>query len=399
MGCGMGRETNRLSARKIQTMTTPGRHADGGGLYLVVDAGGAKRWVFLYRMAGKRREMGLGGVAKVTLAMAREKAEAARLAIGRGDDPIEAASRNVTPPSIPTFAEAAEAFIRDQEGSWRSPVHRHQWRQTLRDHCQPIAGLQVNQITTAAVLECLRPIWTTKPETASRVRGRIERVMDAARAQGHWSGENPARWRGHLSAVLAKPKKLTRGHHAAMPHPEVPAFVARLRQRQAIAARMLELLILTAARSGEVRRMRWRDVQGNIWTVPAEMMKAKRPHRVPLVSRAIALIGDKPESAAPDDLVFPNQSGRPYSDMVFTALLKRMGADAFTAHGFRSAFKDWGEDETTHGREVIEAALAHVIGDAAERAYRRSDALEKRRRLLHDWAAFLSSETVGSEAK
>lgn len=389
----MTRELNRLTARKIAALATPGRHADGGGLYLVIDDAGSKRWVFLYRLNGKRREMGLGGLSKVPLATAREKAEAARHAVGRGLDPIEAANGKAAPPAIPTFAECAASYMRDHQASWRNPKHRAQWQQTLDDYCGPINQLPVDKVTTAGVLDCLRPIWSEKPETASRVRGRIERILDAARAAGHREGDNPARWRGHLAVTLPKPRKLIRGHHAAMPYPDVPAFVAKLRERDAIAARMLELVILTAARSGEVRAMRRAeiDVRGMIWTVPAERMKAKRPHRVPLVPRALNLMGDL-DALAPGDLVFPASHGRPYSDMVFTALLRRMKVQGCTTHGFRSSFKDWGEDETAHGREVIEAALAHVIGDKAERAYRRSDALEKRRRLLHDWAAFLDGK-------
>jgi integrase len=245
-------------------------------------------------------------------------------------------------------------------------------------------------VTIDGVLKCLRPIWNTKPETASRVRGRIERVLDAAKAAGLRSGENPARWRGHLEMILPKPTKLSRGHHAAMPYVDVPAFIAKLQSRDATSARMLELVILTAARSGEVRNMREGDLIDGVWTIPASQMKAKREHRVPLTSRAVEILSAYRRQEAPA-LLFPNSRNRAHSDMVFAALLKRMGVGQFTTHGFRASFKTWAENETTHQRETIEAALAHVIGDKAEQAYRRSDMLEKRRALLHDWADFLAS--------
>jgi integrase len=376
---------NVLSARRVQTEKTPGRHADGGGLYLVVDPSGAKRWVFLYRHGGKRREMGLGGIASVPLAKARERAAELRLMVASGRDPINAAK---PASAVPTFGEATATYISDREASWRSLVHKRQWEATLALYARPINRIAVDQIATDHVLQCIRPIWSAKPETASRVRGRIERVLDAQKAAGNRAGENPARWRGHLEMVLPRPKKLVRGHHASMPYRDVPAFVARLRARPATSARMLEFVILTAARSGEVRKMRWQDIAGDVWTVPADQMKAGRAHRVPLPERASVILSEIPRGK-PGDLVWPNRSARPMTDMVFKSLLTRMGIDGVTTHGFRASFKDWASDETTHAREIIEAALAHVIGDKAEQAYRRSDALDRRRKLLHDWAAFL----------
>jgi len=382
----MARAINVLSARRVQTETAPGRHADGGGLYLVVDPSGAKRWVFIFRFGGKRREMGLGGVHAVPLAIAREKAAAARLSVSNRVDPLASGK---APPIIPKFAEAAKGYIADRESSWRNAVHRKQWSSTIEAYAKPLSRLAVDQIRTEDVLACLRPLWSKKPETASRVRGRIERILDAAKASGHRSGENPARWRGHLEMILPKPKKLTRGHHAAMAYKDVPAFVKELRGRQATSARMLELVILTVARSGEIRNMRWRDLHGDVWIVPADQMKAGREHRVPLAPRAVEILAAL-DHGKPDAFVFPNRSGRAHTDMVFTALLRRMKVANVTTHGFRSSFKDWSSDETTHAREIIEAALAHVIGDKAERAYRRSDALDRRRKLLHDWAAFVT---------
>lgn len=390
----MARATNVLSARKVATLTEPGRHADGGGLYLVVDPSGAKRWAFIFRFGGKRREMGLGGVLSVPLVEAREMAAAARLSIAKGLDPIEAGK--AAPTLAPTFKEAAEQYIRDRSPSWRNVVHRKQWDQTIRDHAKHLLPIRVDAVTAEDVLKCLRPLWAKKPETASRLRGRIERILDAAKAANQRQGDNPARWRGHLEMILPKPRKLIRGHHASMPFKELPVFIADLRKRKATAACMMELVIFTVARSGEVRHMRQKDVKGAVWTIPAAQMKANRPHRVPLAPRAVAILAPF-LTGEPDALVFPNRYGRPHTDMVFTALLRRMKVAGVTTHGFRASFKDWASDDTDHARETIEAALAHVIGDKAEQAYRRSDAIEKRRRLLHDWAAFLEG-TGGIEA-
>lgn len=386
---------NKLTARKVQTLTAVGRHGDGGGLYLVVDAAGAKRWVIFYRAGGKRREMGAGSINAVSLARAREIAADVRAKVADGVDPISV--RSVPPKAAArpiTFAEVAEAYMRDHETMWRNVVHRRQWRQTLQVQAANLWPLPVDGIDTAGVLGVLRPMWTMKAETARRLRGRIERVLDAARAAGHRTGENPARWRGHLDAILPRSRKLTRGHHAAMPYADVPAFMTALRDRPAPAARALEVVILTAARSGEVRGMTWVEVDltSATWTVPAGRMKGGREHRVPLSIAAVNILAARrpalPELAA---LVFPNGRGAVFSDMVFGALMRRMGRVEVTAHGFRSSFRDWAAEETDHPREVIEAALAHLVGDETERAYRRGDALPKRRALMDHWAAFLSA--------
>lgn len=394
----MAREVNKLSARRVQALSEPGRHADGGGLYLVVDPAGGKRWVYLFRMGGKRREMGLGPVLSVPLARARELAAEARGQVAEGVDPIEARrtppDAQAAPPApiVVTFADVADRYMADREKSWRNPKHRGQWRQTLQDHGKRIWGMPVAAVDTDAVLEVLRPLWHAKPETAKRLRGRLERVLDAARVSGHRVGDNPARWRGHLEVLLPRAAKLTRGHHSALPYAAVPAFVRMLREREAATARALELLILTAARSGEIRGMTWGEVDltGALWTVPKERMKAKRPHRAPLCGRAVEILAAlrPPE---PDDasLVFPNSRGNMLSDMAFAALLRRSGNADITAHGFRSSFRDWAADETDHAREVIEEALAHLVGDATERAYRRGDALGKRRALMDDWGAYV----------
>lgn len=403
----MARAINRLSARTVQTLTEPGRHADGDGLYLVVDEGGGKRWVYLFRLAGKRREMGLGPLRIVSLAQARELASEARALAARGIDPVDArqaalpSPESAPAPKAPTFAEVAEAFMDDRAGEWRNAKHRQQWRNTLTTYAASLWTMPVSDIGTPEVLAALRSIWREKPETASRVRGRIERILDAAKVEGHREGENPARWRGHLEHTLPKATKLSRGHHAALPYRDVPAFVAALRARVADSARALELIILTAARSGEVRGMRASevDLEAAVWTVPAERMKGGRPHRVPLSRPALALLAPRLSAVGPDDLLFTNTKGGMFSDMVFDALFKRAKVEDITTHGFRSSFRDWAGDETDFPREVIEAALAHLVGDDVELAYRRGDALEKRRQLMDLWASFVAAENGAASRK
>lgn len=402
----MARAINRLSARTVQTLTEPGRHADGDGLYLVVDENGGKRWVYLFRLAGKRREMGLGPLRMVSLAQARELAGKARTMAAHGLDPVAARqaalpSPEPAPQTAPTFAALADAFMDDRAGEWRNAKHRQQWRNTLTTYAANLWTMPVSDIGTPEVLAALRPIWREKPETASRVRGRIERILDAAKVEGHREGENPARWRGHLEHTLPKAAKLSRGHHAALPYRDVPAFVAALRSRVADSARALELIILTAARSGEVRGMRASevDLEAAVWTVPAERMKGGRQHRVPLSRPALALLAPRLAAVGTDDLLFTNTKGGMFSDMVFDALFKRAKVEGITTHGFRSSFRDWAGDETDFPREVIEAALAHLVGDDVELAYRRGDALEKRRQLMDLWASFVAAENGAASRK
>jgi integrase len=395
----MPRLLNRLTDRAINsTKINPGRHADGGGLYLVVDRPGgkdaAKRWVFLYRKDGRLREMGLGGLLNVPMAKARAEAEKWRLVLGdraKRGDPI--AERKRSSGGVPAFGDFADKFLDAKEAGWRNDKHRAQWRMTLTEYAASLRRKPVSEIATEDILSVLKPIWTEKPETAARLRGRIERVLDAARAAGHRTGENPARWRGHLDHLLAKRQKLSRGHHAAMPYDEVPAFVVGLRERPATAARALEFCILTAARSGEALAARWDEIDfdAKVWTVPAGRMKAAREHRVPLSDRAIAILREM-EAGRTGEYIFPGQRPRrPLSNMAFEMLLRRINSP-YTAHGFRSSFRDWAGDKTTFPREVAEAALAHAIGNETEAAYRRSDALEKRRRLMDAWAAFCEAK-------
>lgn len=390
-------QLNKLSARFAETAKEPGRYSDGGNLYLVVESGGSKRWAFIYRWkvpgtagAGKLREMGLGSYATVTLARAREKASKARELIDRGIDPIAAkkAERD-----IPTFGDFADAVVDDLTPQWRNPKHAAQWKSTLKNDAAAIRALAVDAITTDHVLKVLKPIWMEKPETASRLRGRIERVLDAARAKGYRSGENPARWRGHLDNLLPKRQTLSRGHHAAMPYEDVPEFMMALRKRDGFAARALEFAILTAARSGEVLGAKWQeiDLASKVWTVPANRMKTGKEHRVALSDAAIKLLKAVAEVRC-NDFIFPgNGRAGGLSVMAMEMLLRRMKAEV-TVHGFRSSFRDWVGEETSFPSDVAEAALSHRVGNAVERAYRRRDSLDKRVKMMEAWSSYCDAK-------
>ena len=337
--------------------------------------------------------MGLGALADgVTLRDAREAALEARKALKAGVNPIDARreARRLAA-GKPTFGQVADALLETKAGEWRNEKHREQWRIALTETVATLRGRPVDEIDTEAVLEALKPIWAEKVETASRLRGRIEAVLDYAKAQGYRAGENPARWRGHLAHLLPKRGKLARGHHAAMAYHEVPDFLARLREIDSISARALEFTILTAARSGEVFGARWGeiDLENNVWVIPAERMKAGREHRIPLSDRAAAIVTELSEARI-SEFVFPGRgAGKPLSHIAMAKVLKRMRVEGVTVHGFRSAFRDWAGNETNFAREVAEAALAHVVGDKAEQAYRRGDALDKRRALMMAWEQYL----------
>jgi integrase len=384
----MARSLNRLSAKKAEKLTRPGRHADGGGLYLAISGDGSRRrWVFLYRTAGRLREMGLGSARAITLADARDMASGARAALRNGRDPL--ADREAAR-AIPTFGEMAEEVIASLENGWKNPKHRKQWRSTVTDHCKAIRSVPVNAITTEHILAVLKPLWERVPETASRLRGRIEVVLDAAKAKGLRTGENPARWRGNLNHLLPKRQKLTRGHHKALPYRDVPAFIARLRESGSMAALCLEFTILTAARSGEALGARWDEINldRRLWTMPASRMKGGRPHEVPLAERAVAIINTMRLIGREGEYVFAGQRpGRHLSGMAMEMVMRRMKVPA-TVHGFRSAFRDWAAEETDFPSEVVEMALAHTIRNAVERAYRRGNLLEKRRALMDAWARY-----------
>ena len=351
--------------------------------------------------------MGLGSPDTVPLAKARELAAAARLSVHNGSNPLEekraamdaqrrdTEERQFARSKARTFGEVADELIESKGAGWRNSKHRAQWSMTLEVYAAPLRALPVAEVTTEQILATLQPIWTSKPETASRTRGRIEAVIDAARARGLIPADtaNPARWKGHLANLLPPRQRLLRGHHAALPWKELPAFMVRLRERPGLSARALEWTILTAARLGEALGARWGeiDLADGLWEIPKERMKAKREHRVPLSPPAMALLASLP-AGAPDDLVFPGfKPGKPLSDMVMKSLFTRMKAGAITSHGFRSTFRDWAGEATSHPREVCEAALAHAVGDAVEQAYRRGDALEKRRLLMCDWAVYCGS--------
>jgi integrase len=392
---GTAMKTKGLTSRKVET-AKPGKYEDGDGLRLVVSESGARKWVLRYTRSGKRVEMGLGSVPTVGLADARQKAAEARRLVKDGKDPVTVRRADrAAAADGETFGPFAEKLIDTIEIGFRNEKHRAQWRTTLASYAAPIWNKRLADIETDDVLSCLKPIWTAKAETASRVRGRIERVLDAAAARGLRSRDNPARWRGHLANLLPARQKLARGHHAAMPFADVPAFVARLREVEGISARALELAILTAARSGEVLGARWPEIDfdASVWTVPAARMKSGREHRVPLSKRAVEILSAL-AAVKTGEHVFPGaKRGKPLSVMALAMAMRRLGVGSFTVHGFRSAFRDWAGESTNFPREVAEAALAHVVGDATERAYRRGDALEKRRALMQAWAAFCEPKT------
>lgn len=390
---------HRLSARAVET-AKPGYLADGGGLYLQVSTTESKSWVFRYERLGKRREMGLGSLLNVSLAMARRKAAEARAMLGEGIDPLaEKQARLAAVRGTLTFREASEAYIAAHAAGWRNAKHGEQWRNTLATYVYPvIGGLPVNAIDTAHVLKVLEPIWTAKTETAKRLRGRIENVLDWAAARRHRDGENPARWRGHLDKLLARPSKVaTVEHFAALPFAELPAFFAVLAQQPGIAAKALAFCILTATRTGETIGARWDEITGELWTIPAERTKARREHRVPLSKPALVILAEMrtiaDASGAPvGGFVFPGgRPGKPLSNMALLATLKRMGRQDVTTHGFRSAFRDWCGESTSFPREVAETALAHVIKDKVEAAYARGDLLAKRAQLMAAWGRYCTT--------
>lgn len=388
------RARNKFNVKQLPGLTKPGIYSDGGGLYLRVRDGGSRSWVFIYQMGGRRREMGLGSDLDVSLAKAREKALAARQMVLDGEDPQKArAGTKAEAPEKPpiTFGAFTTEFLDSIEDGFKNPKHRKQWRSTLTTYAAPLFGLPIDEVTTENILEVLQPIWLSKAETASRVRGRIERVLDAAKARGLRGGENPAALRGHLALLLPKQGKAEVKHHAALPFAQIGIFMRALGERSAMAARALEFTILTAARSGETRGMTWGEVDmvQRVWTVPGDRMKAGVTHQVPLSETAMKILETiRPDKVESHHLVFPAQRGGAMSDMALSQLLKRMDRGDITVHGFRSTFRDWAGETTQFGREEIEMALAHTIENAVERAYRRGRALDKRRGLMDAWAAY-----------
>ncbi len=393
----MARLIDKLTPLMVSKTTKPGYYGDGAGLWLQVSPSGSKSWIFRYTLAGRQREMGLGPTHTVSLASARSQAKEHRLTLREGKDPLDARNATKLAASIAkarvmTFDQCASAYIAAHRGGWKNAKHVSQWENTLSTYATPVVGaLPVAEVDTALVVKVLSPIWQGKTETATRLRGRIEKILDFATVSGHRQGENPARWRGHLDKLLANPNKVARvKHHPALPWQEMGALMAELRAREGIAARALEFSILTAARSGEVRGATWDeiDLTVGLWTIPAERMKAQKEHRVPLSKPVLTLLEAMPRFGV---LVFPGQrKGAGLSDMSLTAVLRRMKRNEITVHGFRSTFRDWCSESVANSfpREVCEHALAHSLPDKVEAAYRRGDLLEKRVMLMEAWADY-----------
>ncbi|RCS59588.1 tyrosine-type recombinase/integrase [Parvibium lacunae] len=404
----MPKKANEVGALGLnkEKYTKAGRYSVGGvaGLYLKVSPSGARSWVLRVIVGNKRRDMGLGGFPDVTLAQARDKARQVRADLEKGIDPI--AARNANKSALIaarnkeiTFEKAATLFIDTKSLGWKNAKHTAQWSATLKTYAYPIIGkMQVKDIESPHILKILEPIWGTKTETASRLRGRIEQVIDWTIAARYIAGENPAKWQGRLDKLLPHPSKVAKiKHHPAMAYTEIGKFMADLRHKVGVSVRLLEFTILTAVRSGEARGATWAeiDLDAGVWTIPAERMKAKKEHRVPLSEPALKILREMPRI---DDgaLVFQAPRGGMLSDMAMTAIMRRMGQDT-VPHGFRSTFRDWCAECTNYPREVAEMALAHAIDNKVEAAYRRGDLFEKRARLMAEWAKFCGTISLSAE--
>lgn len=394
----MPKIAKHLSERAVGAIKAEGRHAVGGvpGLHLRVSAG-HRGWILRVKVGEQRRDIGLGPYPSISLAKAREKARAIHDQLRMGQDPVaprrqQQATLAAKSAAERSFGWCAEEYMRTKSAEWSNPKHRQQWENTLKTYAFPhLADLPVSSIDLPQVLACLEPIWSIKNETASRLRGRIETILDWATVRKYRHGENPARWKGHLDKVMAAPSKVQKvEHHRAVPVEDIGGFMRDLRAREGLSARALEFLILTAARSGEVRGATWSEINlaSAVWTVPAERMKAGQEHRVPLSDAAMALLHSLP-SVQGSVLIFPGSKGQPLSDMTMTAVMRRMEVDA-VPHGFRSTFRDWVGEKTHHPRELAEQALAHTLESKVEAAYRRGDGLEKRRLMMQEWAAFMA---------
>jgi integrase len=401
----MARSIGRLTALTVSRLKGKGRFADGGGLYLQISDTGTKSWLFRFMRNGRPHQMGLGPLHTVSLAEARIRAIDCRRVVLGGHDPLEArradrqAVRDQAAKAV-TFNDAAAGYIRSHKMAWRNTKHGDQWENTLNAYADPIiGGLSVQAIDTGLVLKVLEPIWATKPETASRVRGRIEAILAWSTARGDRHGENPARWRSHLDKLLPVRSKVRPVvHHAALPYADIPDFMTGLRDTDGIAARALEFTILTAGRTGETVGARWRefDLNGGVWTVPANRMKAGKEHRVPLAGSVVACLRKvRPTDQIADDYVFcGTRTNAPLSNMAMAMMVRRAGYDRITVHGFRSTFRDWAADRTNAQNEVVEAALAHAINDKVEAAYRRGDLFDKRHTLMAEWAAYCGGNEI-----
>lgn len=398
-------KTKGLTQIGVQRLKETGLHSDGLGLYLFVKPTGAKSWVLRYMLNGRARAMGLGGYPDITLAAAREKAAAYRVIIKSGTDPLDGkheskAKAQADAAKRITFSKAAAEYIESHKSGWKNAKHIEQWRTSIKDYADGIIGsLDVSLIEVAHILRIMQKddLWTTKTETATRLRGRIEKIIDWATVRGYRKGENPARWKGNLEALLPAPAKVQkRAHFPAMPYKQMADFMPKLQAMGGTAARAVEFLILTATRSGEVRGARWEeiDLDDKLWTIPADRMKMKKEHRVPLTDSAIEVLN----KMAPQDagLIFQGREKegepQPLSDMTLSAVLRRMEYKTETIHGFRSSFRDWGAELTDYPSEVLEMALAHKVANSVEAAYRRGDLFDKRKALMTDWAKFCGVE-------
>ena len=389
----MGSHTRNVLTVKSIAVNRAAKLRDGGGLYLVTKGSG-RYWIFNYTFAGLRREMGLGPLHTVGLADAREKAEAARQLVRQGVDPIGAKreAEDASPKAV-TFGAYADAFVDDavKAGRWRGKKTEARWRNLLENHAKPIRAKAVGSVRTADVVAVLRPLWGVKQESAEKLREAIERVLDAAKVEGHRAGDNPAAWKGNLEHVLHKPNELVaKKHHPAMPHLEIRDFMTKLAGVNGVAARALEFTILTAVRSGEARGATWEevDLEAKLWSVPAIRTKTGKLNRVPLSEPAVELLKRMKERSL-NQFVFPGmKAGKPLTDAALKGPMEDLGAEAYTPHGFRSTFRDWATEVAHAPREIAEAALSHAVGDTVERSYARSDALERRRQLMQDWADY-----------
>lgn len=392
----LARIHNRLTTLGIKALSKVGRHADGGNLYLSISKNGGRRWVFLYRWNGKPTEMGLGSIRNIDLRTARELATEARRQLGLGISPLKEKQNSQT--TVPTFGEVALNYIETNKSEWRNQKHVDQWSSSLTKHAKYIWDLPVNEIDTPEILKVLKPIWGIKQETASRLRGRIERILASAHVNGYRSGNNPAQWRTHLEFQLPKRGTLTRGHHKALPYKDIPIFIKALRNQSGSAARALEYTILCAARTGEVLNANWDEIDDDnaIWIIPAHRMKAGREHRVPLSKQSLNLLLSLNEASQAGCIFHTSISPNPLSNMAMAQLLKRMGVNA-TVHGFRSSFRDWVSEETSYPHEIAESALAHTIKNKTEAAYRRGDLLTKRREMMQKWSNYCLNEVETNE--
>jgi integrase len=391
----------KLSAVQVTKLKEPRYYSDGGNLWLRVTQSGSKSWYLIYTVNGKTHQMGLGGLHKVSLDRARQKAAEARAKLGDGIDPVAERQANLDADRVAvarrvTFSEAAKSYIKAHTPTWQNAKHTAQWTNTLEKYAAPVIGdLPVAAVDTGLVMKILEPIWTTKTETATRVRQRIESVLDWATTQKLREGANPARWKGHLDNLLPAPTKVAAvQHHAALPFAEINGFVTDLRKQEGIAAKALEFLILCASRTSEVINAEWKefDLNKGVWTIPAERMKAKKKHVVPLSPRAVEVIKSLLSECGGQYVFHGGKAGKPLSNGGMLSLLKRMNRNDLTSHGFRSTFRDWAAEKTIFQKEVCEMALAHTIGDAVEAAYRRGDLFDKRRKLMEAWATYIKTE-------